>query len=199
MKGTKAAYTPNLFQIKISIMIARAAIAAAITLGLISCDQSTSTQSPSTPSKSVSAPASTATPSTTSASATASVKVYKSPTCACCGKWVDHLDGAGFTSKVHDTQDLNSIKASYQIPPRYQSCHTALIDDYVFEGHIPASIIQKFLAEKPAGSLGLTVPGMPVGSPGMEMGNRYDDYDVLLLKNDGTTEVYQQVRHHKSF
>jgi len=198
MKGIKVVYASNRFQIKTTI-IARAVVAAAIAFGLISCGQSTSNtlnESSTITSKTHSTQTST---STTMPSTTTSVQVYKSPSCACCGKWVEHLDAAGFTSKVHDTQDLNAIKASYQIPPRYQSCHTALIGDYVFEGHIPASIIQKFLAEKPTGSLGLTVPGMPVGSPGMEMGNRYDDYDVLLLKSDGTTEVYQQVRHHKPF
>ncbi|PCJ19255.1 MAG: metal-binding protein [Gammaproteobacteria bacterium] len=126
------------------------------------------------------------------------MQIYKSPTCACCGEWVDHLTNAGFTTETHNTQNLSPIKSKYNISPRYQSCHTGVMGDYVFEGHIPATIIQRFLKEKPAGAFGLTVPGMPIGSPGMEMGDRYDDYDVLLLKNDGSTEVYQQVRHQKA-
>jgi hypothetical protein len=123
--------------------------------------------------------------------------VYKSPTCGCCGAWVEHVEANNFAATIHHPDDLAGVKARYGIAPRYQSCHTAVsADDYVFEGHIPAAIIERFLAEKPAGAIGLAVPGMPVGSPGMEMGDRHDDYQVLLLKADGSSEVYQQVAGH---
>lgn len=119
--------------------------------------------------------------------------VFKQPSCGCCGKWVDHLEEAGFAVKTKDRINLDAIKQQFGIEPRYQSCHTGVVNDYVFEGHIPASLITRFLEEKPEGALGLAVPGMPIGSPGMEMGERFDSYDVLLLKNDGTSEVYSHV------
>jgi hypothetical protein len=121
------------------------------------------------------------------------IEVFKSPSCQCCGKWVDHLEASGFSTKVTSTTDLNSIKEQYAIMPRYQSCHTGVAHGYVFEGHIPAAVIQQFLKEKPNNVIGLSVPGMPVGSPGMEVGERHDDYDVLLLKKDGSTEVYKHI------
>lgn len=123
----------------------------------------------------------------------AMIDVYKSPSCQCCGKWIAHIETAGFSASVINSQNLNAIKSEYGIAPRYQSCHTAVADGFVFEGHIPASLIQQFLAEKPEDVIGLAVPGMPMGSPGMEMGERYDDYDVLLLKADGSSEVYQHI------
>jgi hypothetical protein len=122
------------------------------------------------------------------------MQVFKNPSCGCCGKWVDHIESAGFSVSVEKMADLNALKTQHRIAPRYQSCHTGIVDDYVFEGHIPASVIERFLQEKPEGAIGLAVPGMPVGSPGMEMGNRRDDYDVLLLKRDGSSEVYQPIR-----
>tara|TARA_R110002110_G_scaffold205066_1_gene416695 strand:- start:89716 stop:90201 length:486 start_codon:yes stop_codon:yes gene_type:complete len=125
--------------------------------------------------------------------APSTMEVFKQPTCGCCGEWVDHVRSAGFEMDVKDRADLNSIKSSFGIAPQYQSCHTAVTQDYVFEGHVPASQIQRFLSEKPADAIGLAVPGMPIGSPGMEMGDRFEAYDVLLLKNDGTHEVYARV------
>ncbi|MEH6503605.1 MAG: DUF411 domain-containing protein [Cycloclasticus sp.] len=121
--------------------------------------------------------------------------VYKSPTCGCCVKWIDHIAANGFDAKKHHPADLNAVKQQFAIAPQYQSCHTGVSKEgYVFEGHVPADIMQRFLAEKPEGALGLAVPGMPVGSPGMEMGDRRDDYDVLLLKKDGGSEVYARIR-----
>lgn len=120
--------------------------------------------------------------------------VYKSPTCGCCGKWVTHVEASGFDTTLHHPADLNKLKADRGISPRYQSCHTAVSQDgYVFEGHIPADVIQRFLENPPSDAIGLAVPGMPVGSPGMEMGNRHDDYDVLLLTKEGSDTVYERI------
>lgn len=119
--------------------------------------------------------------------------IYKSASCGCCGKWVSHLEDNGFSTQEENTQDLNAIKQRFNIAPQYQSCHTAHIGDYVFEGHIPAALVERFLAEKPANAIGLAVPGMPAGSPGMEMGDRSDDYQVLMLMRDGSSHVYAQV------
>ncbi len=95
---------------------------------------------------------------------------------------MSHIEAADFSVAVHHPSDLNKLKDDKGILPRYQSCHTAINQEgYVFEGHIPADVIKRFLSNPPANALGLAVPGMPVGSPGMEMGDRYDEYDVLLL------------------
>ncbi len=121
--------------------------------------------------------------------------VFKNPSCDCCGRWMSHVDSLGFKATHHHPTDLNAVKTELGIAPEYQSCHTGVSKDgYVFEGHIPAKVMQRFLAEKPKSALGLAVPGMPMGSPGMEMGSHYDDYDVLLLKKDGSAEVYEQIR-----
>ncbi len=122
--------------------------------------------------------------------------VYKSPTCGCCEKWVDHVEANGFHTEIHhpDAAGLNGVKLNNGVAAHYQSCHTAIsADGYVFEGHIPAPAIKRFLLEKPPSAIGLAVPGMPVGSPGMEMGKRRDAYDVLLLKKDGSSEVYERM------
>jgi hypothetical protein len=127
-------------------------------------------------------------------SGTVTLDVYKSRTCGCCKKWIEHIEASGFDAKVHHPTDLNKVKSDNGIASRYQSCHTAIsADGYVFEGHIPAQTIERFLSEKPPNAIGLAVPGMPMGSPGMEMGNRHDDYDVLLLKKDGNVEVYEHI------
>ncbi len=125
---------------------------------------------------------------------TVSLDVYKSRTCGCCKKWVSHIEDFGFESEVHHPANLNKIKSDKGIAPRYQSCHTAISNaGYVFEGHIPGPIIQRFLAAPPKNAIGLAVPGMPVGSPGMEVGDRRDEYDVLLLSKDGSHTVYEHV------
>ncbi|MGB1466066.1 MAG: DUF411 domain-containing protein [Alcanivorax nanhaiticus] len=126
----------------------------------------------------------TETPTTQSTASNKILEVYKSPTCGCCGAWVDHMKENGYTVKVHETDNLQPIKEKAGILPGTGSCHTAFIDGYVIEGHVPASDVDRLLAERPAGK-GLTVPGMPVGSPGMEMGDRVDAYDVLLFDEDG--------------
>ncbi|MDX2370671.1 MAG: DUF411 domain-containing protein [Colwellia sp.] len=122
--------------------------------------------------------------------------VYKSPTCGCCKKWISHIDGNGFQSQAHNRNDVSIIKKKKGIAPRYRSCHTAISKEgYVFEGHIPAKFIQQFLKEKHSDTvIGLSVPAMPLGSPGMEMGDKFHPYKVLLLKTDGTYEIYARVQ-----
>ena len=116
------------------------------------------------------------------------VTVYKSPTCGCCTSWVDHLRASGFPVDVQDVDDLQAVKAEHGIPAALQSCHTAVVDGYVVEGHVPAGDVKRLLAEAPDAA-GLAVPGMPVGSPGMEQGDTVQPYDVLLL-GDGASSVF---------
>lgn len=123
-----------------------------------------------------------------------SYELYKSPTCGCCGKWQDHMQAQGFVAHVNHPQDLYAFKETLGIQPRYQSCHTAVFANGLFvEGHIPARYVEQFLENPPEGAIGLSVPGMPVGSPGMEVENRFMPYDILLLKKDGTVETYARV------
>lgn len=120
----------------------------------------------------------------------ADVVVYKSPTCGCCTAWVDHLEENGLSVEVHNRRDMNPVKDQMGVPARLRSCHTAVADDYVIEGHVPADLISKALGEKPDVK-GLAVPGMPMGSPGME-GPRKDDYAILTFTEDGQTSVYAE-------
>lgn len=121
-------------------------------------------------------------------SVAADIVVYKSPTCGCCGKWVKHMEDAGFSVDVEDVRDLAPIKRELGVPGRMQSCHTAKVGDYIVEGHVPADLVKRMLDEKPD-IKGLAVPGMPMGSPGME-GPRKDPYNVMAVGNDGRTSVY---------
>lgn len=121
---------------------------------------------------------------TTFVSATGTVEVYKSPTCGCCDKWVDHLRENGFTVNTHDVGNKEA-RARAGISPTLGSCHTALIDGYAIEGHVPAKDIIRLLKERPK-AVGISVPDMPHGTPGME-GERTDPYDVLLIKEKGDT------------
>ncbi len=120
--------------------------------------------------------------------------VYKNPGCGCCSIWAERMQESGFSVSVTERSAENGDKWQFGIPVDYQSCHTAVSQSgHVFAGHIPASIIWRFLDEPPADAKGLSVPGMPVGSPGMEAGNRRDPYNVLLLKTDGSVEVYAHI------
>ena len=115
--------------------------------------------------------------------------VYKTPTCGCCAKWVDHMKAAGFKVQVQDMDDLTEIKQASGVPIPIRTCHTAVVSGYVIEGHVPADLVKKVLAEKPK-MTGIAVPGMPVGSPGMESGNQKSPYDVVLFDKTGKTTVY---------
>jgi len=118
------------------------------------------------------------------------VQVYKSPTCGCCANWVAHLQQHGFTTRVTETDDVAAIKAQRGVPARVQSCHTAVVDGYVIEGHVPAADVQRLLKERPA-VVGIAVPGMPIGSPGMEVpGQKPQKYDVVAFDKQGQTRVF---------
>ena len=117
------------------------------------------------------------------------ITVYKDAGCECCEKWIKHLSANGFVVTAMNSVKMDEIKATMGVPAAMQSCHTAVIDKYVVEGHVPADVIKKFLAEKPA-FLGLAAPGMPKGSPGMEMGGTPDHYNILAFNRDGTSRVY---------
>ena len=122
------------------------------------------------------------------------VKVYKSPTCGCCTDWIAHMRENGFAVEVVDTNDMATVKAALGVPTEMGSCHTAEIGDYLVEGHVPASDIKSFLAEAPD-ARGLAVPGMPVGSPGMEVaGQPADPYDVVAFGAAGGPTVYRSHR-----
>lgn len=121
----------------------------------------------------------------------AELTVYKSPTCGCCKKWIEHLQANGFSVKAIDTKDLVKYKLANGVPHALGSCHTATVSGYVIEGHVPASDIKRLLKERPA-VLGLAVPGMPIGSPGMEQGAHKDKYEVLTFDKQGQTTVYAQ-------
>src|SRR5688572_21673896 len=117
------------------------------------------------------------------------VKVWKSPTCGCCAGWVDHMRQAGFTVEVVELADLTPIKRERGVAAHMQSCHTSLVEGYTVEGHVPAEDVMRLLTERPA-LAGIAAPGMPVGSPGMEMGAQRDRYDVIAFDKDGKTSVW---------
>ena len=113
--------------------------------------------------------------------------VFKSPTCGCCSKWVKHMRENGFIIRTKDVSDeqLKKIKEILRIPLKYRSCHTGIMENYWVEGHVPASDLKKLIASRPE-ALGLAVPNMPIGSPGMEIGSRKEPFDTLLvIKNNG--------------
>ena len=116
------------------------------------------------------------------------VTVYKSPTCNCCSKWIDHLRANGFTVEATDTTNVAAIKKNLNVPRGLTSCHTAVVGDYVVEGHVPADEVKRLLVNKP-NFTGVTVPGMPIGSPGMERGDRVDPYNVIAFDDDGNSSV----------
>ena len=119
------------------------------------------------------------------------ITVYKSPTCGCCSKWVDHLKANGFDVIAKDVPEVIPYKIRGGVTPELASCHTAFVDGYVIEGHVPAQDIKRLLLERPKAK-GLAVPGMPVGSPGMEQGSRKDPYDVKLINNEGEATVFSR-------
>ena len=125
------------------------------------------------------------------------VEVWKSPTCGCCGEWIKHLQANGFATKTHLVPDTAPVRRRVGFDEKYGSCHTAMVGGYALEGHVPAREIKRLLKEKPSGVVGIAVPGMPVGSPGMDLpsyGGRKMPYDVVLVTRDGTSSVYQSYR-----
>ncbi|HEC05692.1 MAG TPA: DUF411 domain-containing protein [Thiolapillus brandeum] len=118
----------------------------------------------------------------------ADVVVYKSPTCGCCKKWVSHMRENGFSVEVHEQYNVTPKKDEYGVPRRLRSCHTAKVGGYVVEGHVPADVVRQLLEEQPE-IAGVAVPGMPMGSPGME-GFRKDPYDVISFTDSGKTGIY---------
>lgn len=117
--------------------------------------------------------------------------VYLTPACGCCSGWVEHIREYGFEVALEYRVDLTEVKQSFGVRPELSSCHTAVVNGYVIEGHVPGEVVRQFLAEGPP-VRGLTVPGMPIGSPGMEMGGRVDPYDVLTFTTTGLTDVYSR-------
>ena len=124
-----------------------------------------------------------------SLAATRSVLVYKDPSCGCCTGWVEHLKSAGFSVTVKDVVDTTPERKRLGMPEAFAGCHTASVAGYVLEGHVPAADVQRLLADRPA-AIGLAVPGMPIGSPGMEVGSRFEPYDVLLVARNGQASLF---------
>lgn len=120
--------------------------------------------------------------------------LYKTESCGCCKLWQEHLESFGYSVDVHHPDDMAKVKKELLVPPAYQSCHTGVVGGFVFEGHVPEKFVKQFLANPPEQAVGLTVPGMPLGSPGMEVGERFTPYDILLIKKDGSVETYAQIK-----
>jgi hypothetical protein len=116
--------------------------------------------------------------------------VYKSPTCGCCNAWVKHVQAAGYEVVAIDVDDVTPYKKKHGVPLDLSSCHTGVIEGYAIEGHVPADVITKLLREKPKNARALAVPGMPMGSPGMEVPGRKDAYNVMLIDKAGKATVY---------
>lgn len=122
------------------------------------------------------------------------LKVYKTPSCMCCLKWVDHIEENGFKADIENKDEIFAYKSSLGIDTRFHSCHTGITDEgYVFEGHVPVRYMKQYMENPPKDTIGLSVPGMVVGSPGMERGDKIKPYEVLLLHKDGTSSVYAEV------
>lgn len=131
-------------------------------------------------------------PALASSPPAAGIHVYKSPTCGCCNDWIRHLEANGFKVTATDVPDSRHYRARFGMPHKLGSCHTGVVAGYVIEGHVPAREIRRLLRERPS-ALGLSVPGMPVGSPGMdgpEYNGQVDPYDVLLVQADGRASVF---------
>lgn len=125
------------------------------------------------------------------AAADREMTVYRSPTCGCCGKWIAHAKLNRFAVKDIVSDDMQAVKQKFGVPEKLASCHTAIVDGYVVEGHVPAGDIEKLLQTKPD-VVGISAPGMPMGSPGMEMGGKQDDYAVVSFDKDGKAQVFSE-------
>lgn len=127
----------------------------------------------------------------TKLSATPEIVVYRSPSCSCCGGWIDYMKKQGFQTKVILTSDIEAVKQKYSVPDRLASCHTAVVNGYVIEGHVPVNDVKRLLQEKP-NIAGISVPEMPVGTPGMEAGDRRDPFTVFSFDKNGTAKVFNK-------
>ena len=128
------------------------------------------------------------------------LSVYKNEQCGCCNKWITHLENSGFHIDTYDLDapEVNALKSKITNISKYLSCHTGVYQNkFIFEGHIPAKFITQFLIEKPEGAIGLAVPGMPIGSPGMEVDDKFSSYDILLIRDNGTHEVYAHIDNYE--
>ena len=121
------------------------------------------------------------------------VEMTKRPNCGCCNAWADHLRAEGFKVKITESDELWNVKRRVGIPQDLDACHTAKVGGYIVEGHVPASDIKRLLSERP-GVKGLAVPGMPIGSPGMEMDGRSEPYNVIAFDGEGETKVFRSYR-----
>ncbi|MDA0265530.1 MAG: DUF411 domain-containing protein [Cyanobacteria bacterium] len=119
------------------------------------------------------------------------ITVFRSPTCGCCGLWIEHMEAAGFRVKDEVTEDMEAIKQQYGVPAHLAACHTTVVAGYVIEGHIPAADIQRLLTEQPD-VIGIAVPGMPIGSPGMESGDYVEPYTVFSFDEAGNTDAFAE-------
>lgn len=124
------------------------------------------------------------------AAAPTAITVYKDPSCGCCTKWVAHLAANGFAPVAKERTDMDTLKDSLGVPVALRSCHTAVVGKFVIEGHVPAADVKRLLATAPKGVLGLAAPGMPAGSPGMEVSGRGDKYDIIAFRTDRKTSVF---------
>jgi hypothetical protein len=122
---------------------------------------------------------------------TAEVVMYKTESCSCCGKWVEHMQKSGFRVVSHNVQDLAGVKVKHRVPAALGSCHTALVAGYAIEGHVPADAVRRLLKERPAGVIGIAVPGMPPSAPGMDSPVR-TPYDVVVFDAKGASRVYER-------
>jgi hypothetical protein len=161
--------------------------AALLAVALLGC-----TQAPEAGAVQAPAAATEQAAATTGDAALPLVVVHKDPYCGCCNGWIEHMRQAGFPVEARDENDMRPVKAGAGVPPGKGSCHTAMVDGYFIEGHVPAADIKRLLAERPDAK-GLVLPGMPMGSPGMEMPDgRTQPYTVELVANDGSTRPYAQ-------
>jgi len=172
----------------------KATLIATLSLVLMACDTS------STPTQLLDSQNSKA----VQTASTEQLTVYKSPTCGCCGKWLDHLAQSGVPNVGQNSDSMSVIKAELGIQPQYQSCHTGVSKDgFIFEGHVPAKYVKQFLENPPENALGLSVPAMPLGSPGMEVpdgngGTKFMPYKVILLMKGGEAKVFADVPSYAS-
>jgi hypothetical protein len=164
----------------------RAALAAALVTAAAACGGSSGDAAPK-----AAAPAAPVAPAAAPAADAPQLVVYKDPNCGCCTKWVEHMRQAGFRVETHDTSGVDGIKDQAGVPTGARSCHTGLVGGYAIEGHVPAEAVRRLLREHPADVAGLAVPGMVIGSPGME-GPEPQHYDVIAFTKDGRTSVYEK-------